>query len=415
MIAPAVARRLAVTRQRLAGPRPSADAAGILEVTRDLGALQLDPIAAVARSHLLVLQSRLGPYDPAHLDTLLWDQRLLFEYWAHCASIVLTEDYPIHAALMRAYAAGETLRAGRARAWALENAALRDRVIARLRHEGPLRSAQFETGPVEGWLSTGWSNDHDVGRMLDYLWLSGEIMVARRHGGQKVWDLAERCLPPTVTTTPLPEPERTWVALERALRALGVATAAQLRTHFTRGRYPGLPAALATLERDQRIARVAIQEGTGRQPWPGVWYVHADDLPLLDRLAAGDWAPRATLLSPFDNLLCDRQRTAVLFDFDFRIEIYVPKARRQYGYYVMPLLYGDQLLGRADPTFDRRSKRLTLNAFALQPGVAPSAAQGIAAARAVEELAQFLGAVTIDADIGQLPAAWRKPFRAVAG
>src|SRR5207253_2015411 len=149
-----------------------------------------------------------------------------------------------------------------------------------------------------------------------------------------------------------------------------------------RGRYPGLDGALAELEAEGRIVRVRIA-GEGRA-WPGVWYVHADDLPLLDRLAAGEWQPRTTLLSPLDNLICDRARTEALFDFAFRMEIYVPRDQRRYGYYVLPILHGDRLIGRIDPAMDRAHGRLTINAVHAEPDAPPDA--GPAVAGAIAEL-----------------------------
>jgi len=415
VLSPALARRLAIARQRLAGPRPPADAAGILEVARDLGCLQLDPISAVARSHLLVLQSRLGPYDPAHLDALLWRERRLFEYWGHAASIVLTEDYPFHSPMMRAYATADSGWGRRLRAWAEENATLREHILDRLRDEGPLPSKRFEAEAVSGWLSTGWTAGRNVSRMLDFLWIKGQIMVAGRAGGQKLWDLTERCLPAWTPTEPLPERELVRQAAQRSLRALGVARAAHLGQHFIRGRYPGLAGALADLEAEGRIVRVQIAEGQGAgRPWPGPWYVHRDDLPLLDRLEAGDWQPRTTLLSPFDNLICDRKRTETLFGFQFRIEIYVPKEKRLYGYYVLPILHGDRLIGRVDPVFDRKRRRLTVNAVYAEPDAPATSAAAKAVAGAIEELGRFLGAREIALCPERAPAGWAQALRRLA-
>jgi len=178
------------------------------------------------------------------------------------------------------------------------------------------------------------------------------------------------------------------LAAQRSLRALGVATARDIDRHFTASRYPGLPAVLAGLERSGRVERVRLAaDGT---EWPGPWYVHADDLPLLERLEAGDWEPRTTLLSPFDNLIIDRERTQRLFGFHYRMEIYVPRAARRYGYYVLPVLHGDRLVGRVDPAMDRARGRLVVNAVHAQPD-APATA-GPAVAAALEELAAFLGA-----------------------
>jgi uncharacterized protein YcaQ len=184
-----------------------------------------------------------------------------------------------------------------------------------------------------------------------------------------------------------------------------VATARDIDRHFTAGRYPGLPTVLAGLEREGRIERVRVaDDGT---EWPGPWYVHADDLPLLERLEAGDWQPRTTLLSPFDNLIIDRERTQRLFGFHFRMEIYVPRAARRYGYYVLPVLHGDRLVGRVDPAMDRRRGRLVVNAVHAEPD-APAAA-GPAVAAALQELAVFLGADGVE--LGQPPPErWGKGF-----
>jgi uncharacterized protein len=415
VISPELARRLAITRQRLAGPRPPADAAGIYEVARDLGCLQLDPISTVARSHLLVLHSRLGPYNPAHLDALLWQERRLFEYWAHCASIVLTEDYPLHHRMMAGYAAGDRPWHQRVSDWIEANAGLRDHILERIRAEGPLPSKAFETEAVAGWVSTGWTAGRNVSRMLDFLWFKGAIMVAGRQGGQKLWDLAERCLPEWTPRDELPDREVVRRAAQHSLRALGVARQRQIDQHFIRGRYPDLKEILAELEAEGRIARVQLDgQGNEGRRWGGPWYVHADDLPLLDRLEAGEWASRTTLLSPFDNLICDRARTQLLFGFDFRIEIYVPKHLRQYGYYVLPILHGDRLIGRVDPVFERKPRRLTLNAVYAEPDASADAETATAVAGAIAELARFLGAREIAVPGEQVPAGWRGALQALA-
>jgi uncharacterized protein YcaQ len=153
-------------------------------------------------------------------------------------------------------------------------------------------------------------------------------MVAGRVGGQKRWDLARRCRPADGFGEPLPSRDLVSQAAQRSLRALGIARPAHIQQHFLRGRYPGLATTMRELADASRIVPVAIQ--ADGHAWPGPWYVHADDLPLLDRLAAGQWQPRTTLLSPFDNLICDRARTEQMFDFEFRIEIYTPKVKRRW-------------------------------------------------------------------------------------
>jgi uncharacterized protein len=404
-VTPQTARRLAIVRQRLAGPRPPPDAEGIMETVRDLGCVQLDPISVVARSHRLVLWSRLGVYDPAHLESLLWERKELFEYWAHASSLVLTEDFPIHRHLMRAYGTLDLRRHERLRAWIEENDALRRHILKRLQDSGPLRARDIEDRAAVNWQSDGWTTHRNVDQMLDYLLTKGRIMVVGRPGGQRLWDLSERWLPAWTPQERLAEGAVVRRCTQRSVRALGVATPAHIQLHFTRGRYPGLPAALIRLQRTGMLAPVRVVD-EGRQ-WPGPWHVHTDDLPLLDRMEAGEWEPRTTLLSPFDNLICDRDRAELLFGFRFRMEIYVPKDKRTYGYYVLPILHGDRLIGRVDPFMDRSSGRLTINAVHAEPGAPRTPATGRAVAGAIDELGKFLGATEVEY-AGRVPEAWSR-------
>jgi len=402
------ARQLAIAGQQLAGPdrpppRPDADA--VLALVHRLGCLQLDPIQAVARSPLLVLWSRLGSYRPELLDSLLWERRALFEYWAHAASIVCTEDYPLHHLRMRTYPARETLEGRRVRQWLADNAGLRRRTLLALRRRGPLPARELGGPAAVAWSSPGWTDGRSVDRLLFFLWRQGRVLVAGRQGGHRLWDLAERWLPPTTPRARLSAPAAVRSAAERSLRALGVARPGHIRDHFTSGHYPGLPAVLGQLEARGRIVPVEVRGPTGALPGP--WYVHADDLPSLERLAVQPAPPRTTLLSPFDNLIRDRARTRLLFDFDFRMEIYVPAAERRHGYYVMPILHGDRLVGRLDPVLDRRQQRLQLRAVHLEGGPAAAAALAGPAVGAIRELARFLGARTIAVGPA-VPAAWRR-------
>jgi uncharacterized protein YcaQ len=395
-LSPALARRLFITKQRLAGPTPPNTPEAMLGLIRDLGCVQIDPINVVARTHQLVLFSRLGQYSPAHLDQLLWRDHALFEYWAHCASIVLTEDFPLHAPMMRAYPWSD-----RTRAWIKQNAKLKRYVLAELRRAGPLPSRALTEDGIhpEDWVSTGWTSGRNISRMLDFLWIGGKIMVAGREGIQKLWDLSERVLPEWTPREKFSEREVTRRAALRALRALGVATPTHIAHHFLRGRYAELPKVLKELEKEERIRGIEI-EG-----WKGQWYLSAEDHLLLTHLPT-TWQPRTVLLSPFDNLICDRARTRQFFDFDFTIEIYVPPAKRKFGYYVLPILHGDEIIGRLDPTFDREANVLRVNA-AYAEADAPKNA-GRAVAGAVQDLAAFLGARDIVYNRKHVPSFWKK-------
>lgn len=404
------ARRLALSAQRLAGPRPAPDAAGLVETAQALGCVQLDPISHVDRSHRLVWFSRVGPYDRAALDRVLYEDRHLFEYWAHCASYVLTEDYPLHAHLMRGFATGQE-RSERGQAWMKQNDKLRKFLLREIRRHGPVPSRLLEEEGQDptAWVSTGWTSGRNVSRMLDMLQMDGKIMVAGRAGGQKLWDLAERVLPPWTPRERLSEREVVKRRAVKALKALGLGTLRHIRQHFTRGFYPGLPAVIADLVKQGTVTQVAVEGLPGKaEPW----YMLTEDLPRLQTLADGGWQPRTVLLSPFDNLICDRQRAVQLFDFDFRIEIYVPAAKRQYGYYVMPIVHDDRLIGRVSPQFDRARGRLVVDAVYAEPRAPLNRATGRAVAGAIQELATFLGATGIDVDSQRVPAAWRPALRA---
>jgi uncharacterized protein YcaQ len=398
----ATARRLAIAKQRLAGTAPRSSPANAFDVVRSIRCVQLDPIAVVARSPMLVLRSRLRGFRPEHLERLVYRDRSLFEYWAHAASIVLTDDYPIHHLRMRTFP-GDGSRFG---AWVERNEGLRRAIVRDLRRRGPLRLRDLADHAVaESWVSTGWTRERNADQMLRYLWMRGTVLVADRRGLEKWWDLAERVLPADVRRRRLSDNQVTTRAAELSLRALGVATAAHIRSHFTLDRYPGLPGALERLERRGRIARVEVAADGGRLP--GVWYVHAEDLGELERAERGSRGSRTTLLSPFDNLIYDRKRANTLFDLDYRMEIYVPKARRRYGYYAMPLLHGDRFVARVDPAADRDRGRLVVHAVHPEPGVRPTRELGRAVAAAVHDLADWVGASRADL-AGPAPDAWRR-------
>lgn len=401
----AQARALFVRAQGLAGPAPAfaPTSAGLLAAARALGCVQLDPISVVARSHQLVLFSRAGAYDLAALDQVLWEERSLFEYWAHCASLVLTEDYPVHAMRMRGYRSPRgpksTAWGRRMRAWVQDNARLKRYVLTQIKKHGPLPSRALDEAGVapRAWVSTGWTSGRNISRMLDFLWLSGQIMVAGREGVQRLWDLSERCLPAWAPRQRLTERAATGRAIATALQALGVATPRHIQNHFVRGRYPFFAEALADLVRAGRVRRATVAE------WPGEWYALADAEP------PSALAPRTVLLSPFDNLIADRARTAQFFGFDFRIEIYTPAAKRRYGYYVLPILQGDRLIGRVDPALDRAAGVLTLHAVHAEPD-APRAA-GPQVAAAITTLAAFLGAREIRYNRRRVPPVWRTALK----
>jgi uncharacterized protein YcaQ len=241
--------------------------------------------------------------------------------------------------------------------------------------------------------------------MLDYLWITGKIMVAGRSSLQKLWDLSERCLPDWTPREVLSEEAVVWRAAQKSLRALGVGTQQHINLHYTRKRYPQLKEKLHALLAAGLIEKVCLEDDQAD------WYIHAEDVPLLDQVERHEFAfERTVLLSSFDNLICDRARTATLFNFDFRIEIYTPQHQRQFGYYVLPILQGDQIIGRIDPKMDREHGRLHIHAVHAEPSAPLTRATARSIRAAIESLAAFLGAVDIHYT-HLVPAGWQRDLK----
>ncbi len=408
-------RRVAILKQHLAGARPSSPTREhIYQVIQSLSYLQIDPISVVARSHELVLWSRLGNYKLADLGHLLWKERKLFEYFAHAASIVITDDYPIHSARMRQFTDGTLYYASWHEyigSWMKQNAKLRIHIIEELKHRGPLQSRDIEDLSHKGWKSSGWTNERNVNRMLEFLLMKGEVMVQRRSGIKKFWDLSERCLPSSTPKHALSDREVDRLGVMKSLQALGIATKKQMMEHFAYGRYKDPDKILNDLEREGEISEVQVRDlvpngnGKGKE-----WYIHSKDIPILELVQNGKFDPRTTLLSPFDNLIIDRKRTLTLFGFEMSFEIYVPKAKRKFGYYVLPILHGDRLIGRIDPKMDREQGKLFINAVFAEPAAPKSKDTSKAVARSILELADFLGAKeTVFSS--KVPEQWRNDLR----
>jgi uncharacterized protein YcaQ len=379
------ARRFAVKGAMLSAPAPRS----IVEVVEWLGGLQMDPTNAVARAEQLVLWSRLGPYDVVELERLRWDERRLFEYWAF---IVPTSHYAIHRESMRRYPRGELSRARYVREWVKANARFRRYILSELRRRGPLPSRGLEDRAEVPWRTGGWNDGKSLGRMLDILWFGGAIAVVGRNGNERLWDLAERWLPVSEPRPPQREVARR--ILETQLRWCGLARPSKFGFAFD-GPPPGREQALRELVREGRAVAVRVEGLRGE------WLVHSDLLDLPFR-------SRTTLLAPFDKLIADRGFTKDLFDFGYRLEIYVPKEKREFGFYVLPILHGDRLIGRVDPLLDRKANVLRVNAVFAEPGAPESA--GPAVAKAIASLGKWLGAAEI-AYSRRVPAIWRGSLR----
>jgi uncharacterized protein YcaQ len=351
------ARRIAVRAQLLDSARPS----DLHDVVRHLTLLQIDPIAAIAPSADLVAWSRLGSaYSPADLEAAL-EQRTLLELRA---MIRPCEDLALYRADMAAWFSRGQLRGGWRQGlvdWVRENDACRRDILARIDSSGPMSSRDLPDTCKVPWSSSGWTNNRNISQLLEFMLQAGEVAIAGRDGRDRLWDLAERVYPADLV---VPAEDALRMRNERRLRALGIA----------RARGPECPVEPMDVG---EVGEAAVVEGT-----KGTWRV---DPSFLGQAFSG----RAALLSPFDRLIHDRKRTADLFEFDYQLEMYKPAAKRRWGYFALPILYGDRLVGKLDATADRKAGVLRVDA--VHPDEPFDKAMTAAVDDEIKDLARWLG------------------------
>ena len=321
----AQARRSAVRAQLLDAPRPTE----LLPVVQQLTLLQIDPTAAVAPSADLVAWSRLGSaYQPAHLQRALEQDRTLFE---HNALVRPMSDLGLVLAGARTARSHE-----RTATWIRDNDSFRRDILKLLRRSGPLSSRDIPDTCMVPWASTGWTNNRNVTQMLEFLMMRGEVAIAGRLGRERLWDLPARVYPADVVVPTVDEARR--VRNERRLASLGIA----------RQKTTAMPIEPVDVG---EAGEPAVVEGT-----KGEWRV--------DPAALGeDFEGRTALLSPFDRLVYDRARAQELFNFEYTLEMYKPAAKRRWGYFALPILHGDRLIGKVDALADRKASVLRVNAI----------------------------------------------------
>jgi uncharacterized protein len=347
----AQARRIAVRAQLLDSPRPT----DLVEVVRQLTLLQIDPTAAIAPSADLVLWSRLGSsYRPAQLKQALEEDRTLFEL---DALIRPMDDLGL-------YLAGAADRPvyERSRTWVRDNDRFRKDILKLLKRSGPVASREIPDTAAVPWASSGWTNNRNVTQMLEFMITRGEVAISGRVGRERIWDLPERVYPPDVVVPSVDDAER--IKNERRLGSLGIA----------RARTRAMPMEPTDVG---EAGEPAVVEGV-----KGEWRV---DPAALE----ADLEGRTALLSPFDRLIHDRVRTQELFDFEYTLEMYKPAAKRRWGYFALPILHGDRLVGKLDATADRKAGVLRVNAF--HEDVKFTRAMTKAVQAELEDLASWLG------------------------
>ena len=347
----AQARRIAVRAQMLDAPRPTE----LLAVVQQLTLLQIDPTAAIAPNADLVAWSRLGSaYQPEHLKQALEQDRTLLE---HNALIRPMSDLGLYLA-----GASDWPDYERTRAWLRDNDHFRRDILKVLGSSGPLTSRDIPDTAAVPWASTGWTNNRNVTQMLEFLMMRGEIAISGRVGRERLWDLPERVYPADVVVPSEDDAHR--IRNERRLASLGIA-----RQKTTK--MPLEPVDVGD------AGEPAVVVGT-----KGEWRV---DPTALD----AEFEGRTALLSPFDRLVYDRRRAQELFEFEYTLEMYKPAAKRRWGYYALPVLHDDRLVGKVDATADRKAS--VLRVHAIHEDVRFTRTMSKAVQAELDDLASWLG------------------------
>jgi len=366
------ARRFLVARHFLAPARSLAGLDGVLEVFRRLGSIQFDPVAVAGRNHDLVLHARVAGYEPAWCEEL-YDRRELFETTNKALSLIPTSEFPWFR--VNWGRKGPSFH-GTALA---ENAAAAERVLERIRAEGPLSSADFEreSGPTKDWFGLP---ENAVRAVLEAYTVTGVVGLARREGNLRYYDLLERLLPAKVLAHEVPEREQLRHKLLSRYRAHGLLGAGGAGGTFARIADPADRNALRKeLLELGALVPVEVEGVRGKR------LVVADELALLEE--PPEPAPTVAFVAPFDSLLWDTALLAGLFGFEYVWEGFFPPAKRRWGYYVLPILFGDRLVGRIEPRIDRERARVEVLGVWWEDGIAPGRVDGL-----VEAMRDALGA-----------------------
>lgn len=369
-----------------AGGKKRLTPAGLYHKVERMGFVQVDTISTVERAHQHILHSRCDDYRPEMLTKLLERDRKLFEHWTHDASIIPTAWWPHWQHRFKRY----EKRAASPSAWwrqriGKDPQAVIDHVIERITKEGALRSADFEHERTD---SAGWWGWKPQKAALEHLWRAGMLSISKRVNFHKYYDLTERVLPEWYQTAASEHEAHIDWACTTALDRLGFATSGELFQFFRAITSVEARQWCTDAKRDGRVVEVIIESNNGTNPRKAFAFVN-----WKQRLKKLPGAPdRMRLLSPFDPVLRDRDRTLRLFSFDYRFEAFVPAPKRKYGYYVLPILDRDALVGRIDAKTHRDRGELVVNKLWWEPRIKPTRERTARLNEALERLAQFVGA-----------------------
>ncbi len=326
---------------------------GVALTIERLGYIQIDTISVVQRAHHHTLWTRFPDYDPEMLYTLQAKDRRIFEFWGHAASYLPMNDYRYYLPRMRNFIDPKDK-------WAKQRLRkcghLMDDVLGRIRNEGPLGSKDFKSNPDAE--SGKWWDWKPAKIALELLFWRGDLMVTERRNFHRMYDLTERVLPDSVDTSMPFEDELGRFLVHRALSSYGIATGKEIVNHLHAASRETILNAVQELVDEDVVIKVSVENEGG-------YYVLSDTIQNSPLSPCA--APKVFLLSPFDNLIIQRDRTSRLFGFDYALECYLPKEKRKHGYYVLPVLWGDRLIGRLDPKADRKNRRMIIRNLRFEP------------------------------------------------
>ena len=379
------AKTLALLGQGLLTPARSKTTA--LSVIEHLGYVQIDTLSVVARAHHHTLWSRVPTYKESTLSKLLEKDKAIFEYWSHAASYLPMRDFRYSLPRKQSYIEGKSH-------WFTQDKKIKEYVLDKIKSEGPLQSKDFEykrSGPGN------WFEWKPAKRALEQLFMEGELMVAKRQGFQKVYDLAENVLPGHVDRSMPTTSEYAENLIRRAILANGIVEEKEI-FHLRPDLKESINKTVKGLIKDGELLEVQI-EGLGKTSY----VTSANQLKLSEKTLVNDGLH---ILSPFDNSVIQRKRLLKLFDFDYTIECYVPEQKRKYGYFCLPVLYGNSFVARFDPKADRASKTFYIKSIYFEEGFTPTSDFNILFAKKLKEFALFNGCEKIVID--RADKKWKK-------
>lgn len=343
-------------------------------ITR-LGYIQIDTISVINRAHSHTFWTRVPSFQESQLDDLQKDRKI-FEYWSHAAAFLPMQDYRFCLPYMNAVASGQ-------KHWRVPDKKLMKKVLARIRDEGPLSTREFEARTSS---KTGlWGGHKPAKFALEQLFIEGQLVISHREGFRKVYDLPERVLPSELNQEEPSEEEFCRYQIDRTIQSQGIATVAEM-SYLRKGVKKPIQAQLQQMLNAQEIVSVEVEDN------PETYFSYPS---LVEKSHSSRITPKVHLLSPFDNLVIQRKRAIQLFDFDYKIECYLPEKKRTYGYFCLPILFGDELVGRLDPKADRKSGKLLIRNLVLEKPVDSLKMFSSKLAEKLTDLASFNGCESI--------------------